>query len=126
MEAEVASALAGARRLRHLGGVFAIGLLCIGIYCNALDSPFVFDDLTNIKDNPSIRITRLDFDSLRAAGFESRSKNRPVANVSFALNYYFGDYQVRGYHVVNVIIHFINGILDKVANSKQEILESLT
>jgi Flp pilus assembly protein TadD len=97
--------------VQHLGGVFAIGLVCIGIYFNTLNSPFVFDDLSNIKDNPAIRITQLDFDSLRAAGFESRSENRPVANVSFALNYYFGDYEVRSYRVVNVIIHFINGIL---------------
>jgi tetratricopeptide (TPR) repeat protein len=105
------SALLAKHHAQHLGGVFAIGLLCVGIYFNTLDAPFVFDDLTNIKDNPAIRITQLDFDSLRAAGLESRSRSRPVANASFALNYYFGDYDVRGYRIVNVIIHFINGIL---------------
>jgi tetratricopeptide (TPR) repeat protein len=105
------SALLAKRRAQHLGGVCAIGLVCVGIYFNTLNAPFVFDDLPNIKDNRAIRITQLDFDSLRVAGLQSRSRNRPVANVSFALNYYFGDYDVRGYRIVNVIIHFINGIL---------------
>jgi len=43
--------------------------------------------------------------------FKSPASNRPVANISFALNYYFGKYDVTGYHVVNIIIHLINGIL---------------
>ena len=37
--------------------------------------------------------------------------NRPVANLSFALNYYFHQYDVIGYHVINIVIHIITGIL---------------
>jgi tetratricopeptide (TPR) repeat protein len=105
------SARLASHRAQHLGGVVVIGLVCVGIYLNTLNAPFVFDDLPNIVDNPAIRITRIDFDSLRAAGLESRSGNRPVANASFALNYYFGDYEVRGYRIVNILLHFANGIL---------------
>jgi len=39
------------------------------------------------------------------------NSHRPVANFSFALNYYFGKYDVTGYHIVNIIIHWITGIL---------------
>jgi hypothetical protein len=41
---------------------------------------------------------------------ESRD-NRPIAYVSIAFNYYLGEYEVRGYHIVNIIIHAIAGIL---------------
>jgi tetratricopeptide (TPR) repeat protein len=34
-----------------------------------------------------------------------------LSNISFAVNYYLGAYDVTGYHVVNIIIHLINGIL---------------
>jgi tetratricopeptide (TPR) repeat protein len=36
---------------------------------------------------------------------------RPIANLSFALNFYFHGYDVIGYHVVNIVIHIITGIL---------------
>jgi tetratricopeptide (TPR) repeat protein len=45
------------------------------------------------------------------AGFESDASNRPVANISFALNYYFHQYNVMGYHLVNILIHITAGIL---------------
>jgi tetratricopeptide (TPR) repeat protein len=38
-------------------------------------------------------------------------KNRPVAMLTFAFNYYFDEYNVVGYHLVNIFIHLINGIL---------------
>ena len=95
----------------HLLSIIVISLLCVIIYSNVLNSPFVFDDAPNIEKNPYIRLTRIDFQKLYDAGFKSLSKNRPVANISFALNYYFGKYDVTGYHIVNIIIHLINGIL---------------
>jgi tetratricopeptide (TPR) repeat protein len=45
------------------------------------------------------------------AGFESPSSSRPVANISFALNYYFHQYHVLGYHLVNILIHAATAIL---------------
>jgi Flp pilus assembly protein TadD len=95
----------------HLIAILAICLLCIIIYSNTLNSSFVFDDFHNIKENPYIRLTDLDFDKLYDAGFKSPSSNRPVANISFAINYYFGKYDVTGYHIVNILIHLINGII---------------
>jgi Flp pilus assembly protein TadD len=95
----------------HLIAIFAICLLCIIIYSNTLDSSFVFDDFHNIKDNPYIRLTDIDFEKLYNAGYKSPNSNRPVANISFAINYYFGRYDVTGYHIVNILIHLINGII---------------
>ncbi len=88
---------------------FILGFL---IYSNTFQSPFVFDDKVRILDNPDIRIDELTINNLWNAAFGKQSpKSRPVGNISFALNYYFHQYELAGYHVVNIVIHIINGIL---------------
>ena len=94
----------------HLIALLTICVLCAIIYSNTLHSPFVFDESPNIVKNPHIRLISLDLQKLYDAGFKSPTL-RPVANISFALNYYFGRYDVLGYHLANIIIHIINGIL---------------
>ena len=83
----------------------------IFIYADTLTGPFIFDDRVHIEENPHIRITRLTFKGLASAAFDSRLNRRPVAYVSFALNYYLHGYNVVGFHVINIIIHVISGIL---------------
>lgn len=95
----------------HRRAVLAICLLTVIIYSNTLNYAFVFDDQPNITENSFMRLTELSFEKLSAAAFKSPHVNRPVANVSFAVNYYFGKYNTAGYHVVNILIHLINGIL---------------
>lgn len=91
--------------------VSIIALVCIIIYSNSLQSPFVFDDFNIISENQHIHLTELTREALYNAGFKGPAPNRPVANLTFALNYYFGRLNVTGYHLVNVLIHLINAIL---------------
>ncbi|MGE5256846.1 MAG: tetratricopeptide repeat protein [Hyphomicrobiales bacterium] len=91
--------------------VAAAAILVILIYTSALPGPFVFDDEANITDNRHIRITSLNWDQLYTAAFKSPIVNRPVANLSFALNYYFNGYNVVGFRFVNLLIHITNGFL---------------
>jgi len=86
-------------------------LLVFTIYSNTLSAPFYFDDEANIIRNPHIRFTQITLDRLIKAGVESLLSNRPVANISFGLNNYFGGYHVLGYHLVNLVIHMITGLL---------------
>jgi Flp pilus assembly protein TadD len=79
-------------------------------YSNTLNAPFVFDDESNITNNPNIRLTSFSLSGIFSACFESRSSRRPVSNFTFALNYYFGRYNPTGYHYVNIIIHIITGV----------------
>jgi tetratricopeptide (TPR) repeat protein len=81
------------------------------LYSNSLESPFIYDDLSNIQDNPQIRITKITLEDIKKAGFEDRFSNRPVATISFALNYYVHQYNVTGYHLINILIHIITGLL---------------
>ncbi|MGD9300548.1 MAG: tetratricopeptide repeat protein [Desulfobacterales bacterium] len=87
-----------------------LAIVVILIYAETLTAPFIFDDLSNIYNNPHIRIPALSLENLAWAGFNSPEGRRPVANISFALNYYFNGYNLVGYHVVNILIHVICGL----------------
>jgi len=86
-------------------------VLVLSIYSHTLQGSFVFDDRPNIQTNFYIRLTELTLESITRAGFKSYASNRPVTNISFALNYYYLQYNVAGYHIVNILIHITNGIL---------------
>lgn len=89
----------------------AAAVLVVLIYTGAMAGPFVFDDEPNIADNPHIRVTRLHPDELYAAAFESPIATRPLANASFAINYYLNGFNVVGYRFINILIHIANGFL---------------
>ena len=67
------------------------------IYSSNLEGPFVFDDGRNIRDNPAIRLTQLSWSGLKDAATKSPLANRPLAYISFALNYYFHSYRTVGF-----------------------------
>ncbi|MCK4620801.1 MAG: tetratricopeptide repeat protein [Desulfuromonadales bacterium] len=98
-------------RIREVVILSILALLVFSIYSNILGGPFVFDDEHNILDNSHIRITELSWESVKEAALEGPCSNRPVAKTSFALNYYFHQYDVFGYHLVNILIHIATGIL---------------
>jgi Flp pilus assembly protein TadD len=88
-------------------------LVVVGIlvYSNTFNVPFYFDDLPNVSENRNIHISEVSASSLLDAWRNSPNRARPVANISFALNYYFHQDAVMGYHVVNLLIHITTGIL---------------
>jgi len=91
----------------------AFGLLLVFlliIYGNSFQCSWHFDDFANIYDNTSIHLKDLSWSSLVNSGSGitgSDRLSRPVAYMSFALNYYIGGLNVYGYHIVNFIIHFM-------------------
>ena len=97
--------------IHHLVSLGVISLVCALVYANTLSAPFVFDDFPNIVDNPHIRVRDPGFRELYAAATRSPNTRRPVAHLTFAVNYFFSEYGVLGYHLVNIVIHLTNGIL---------------
>ncbi|MFI5357299.1 MAG: hypothetical protein ACHQ4G_08190, partial [Opitutales bacterium] len=79
-------------------------------YANSLSAPFVFDDLTGVVKNPSIRHlwppSEVLFGSREATG----AGGRPLVNLSLALNYALGGLDVRGYHGFNLLVHALAGL----------------
>jgi tetratricopeptide (TPR) repeat protein len=98
--------------IKYLSTFFVFIILGSVIYSNTLEVPFLFDDKERILNNHSIRITGLSPNKLWKAAFGKHSaQNRPIGNITFALNYYFHQYNLFGYHLVNIVIHLVNGIL---------------
>jgi protein O-mannosyl-transferase len=87
-----------------------LAIVVILIYADTLTTPFILDDISNILDNPHIRIPSLSLKNVIQAGFRSPESSRPVANISFALNYYIHGFNLVGFHLVNILIHIFSGI----------------
>ena len=100
---------------RPLIALIVVSVLGGAIYSNTLSTPFIFDDVRNISENTSVQWDSLSWSQLWqtvATPPANVSKSRPVAYVSFALNYYFGGRDsVAGYHLVNMVVHVVNGML---------------
>ena len=96
--------------LRHIPPCLLFGLLGLLLYGHTLDAPFQLDDLSNIRDG-LYAMTSLSLNEAIDASFKSLLDRRPLANLSFALNYYFHGYRLAGYHLVNISIHVMNGVL---------------
>ena len=97
-------------RPTHLLVVLSFPLIGLLLYGHTLQAPFYLDDFINIRDN-LYTIEAISLEELFNASFKSFAHRRPLANLSFALNYYFHGYRLPGYHLVNIVIHVINGIL---------------
>lgn len=98
-------------RDRHLLAAIVLYVLGVAVYSNTFTSPFIFDDFPNIEDNPAITLETLSLEGLYQAFLENGSWRRPVAYLSFALNYRLSGLDVRGFHLVNVFIHVFNGFV---------------
>jgi len=94
----------------HIWYLLPFLLLGLAIYSNTLEVPFYFDDLSNIVENTHIRLSRFTVEGLKEAAFQGLSSSRPVANISFALNYLVHGYDKEGYHIVNIFVHILSGI----------------
>ena len=75
--------------------------LVVLIYQNSLAVPMIFDDHYFIERNESIR----DIGDLGAIW--SFNPARFFTFLSLAVNHHFGGLNVRGYHVFNIIVHFL-------------------
>ncbi len=96
---------------RHL---IAIGLI-VGVafvaYSNTFHVPFHFDDRPNITDNPNVQIRVFSWENVeRLIKNTYKESIRVFSYFTLALNYYFGGFNVFGYHLVNFFIHIGSGI----------------
>lgn len=90
---------------------FLLVIVISAAYANSIHSSWHFDDSYNIVENPRLHINKLSWEELSQAVYSPLSEDdkitRPVALISFALNYYFNGLDTTGYHLVNILIHII-------------------
>ncbi|RMF94625.1 MAG: tetratricopeptide repeat protein [Candidatus Schekmanbacteria bacterium] len=82
-----------------------IFFLSIISYSNTFSSPFHYDDNYVIVKNPDIRSIGAFLKSL------PEKEQRPVLMFTFLLNYLLGGLDVKGYHIFNFILHYLNSLL---------------
>jgi tetratricopeptide (TPR) repeat protein len=73
--------------------------MAIGVYLNALDNPFLYDDFFTVTGNPSIASSADPRWTLVYMPF------RPVINFSYAADRALWGYRPFGYHVTSVLLH---------------------
>lgn len=101
-------------RSRHILLLFAAALALTALaYWPSLHGGYVFDDYPNIVENADVHMNSLDWQSLRKAALASPSSVlvRPLAMLSFAIDWYFAGANPLPMRVVNLIVHLLNGLL---------------
>ena len=104
-----ASVSASRQAILLAGG--GIVLAALAAYHNSFSAPFVFDDLTAIVANPTIRHLWPVGEALSPPhGTGVTVAGRPILNLSFAINYAISGFDVWSYHALNLVIHVLAGL----------------
>jgi len=87
-------------------------LIWIG-YSSSLTASWHMDDISNIVRNEKIHLSQFDLDSMIDTFFAGATGKlyRPIPMASFALNWYYSGAGVLGFHLVNIFVHCLNGLL---------------
>jgi tetratricopeptide (TPR) repeat protein len=103
---------------RPLVHVLVIAIAVFIAYSNAFEIPFQLDDIDNIVNNPAIKEARYFTDPSWIDSVENTDvfdkplfKTRYIGYLTFAANYALHGLNVRGYHLVNLLIHAANAVL---------------
>ena len=81
--------------------ILTLSALTLLAYGNSFHVPFVFDDAASIQRNAAVRFGQ----------YVWHLSPRVVLFLTFTLNSVIGGQNVFGYHLVNFVLHLVNGIL---------------
>jgi tetratricopeptide (TPR) repeat protein len=99
---------------KNVFAIIAISIIILSIYSNTFDASWHFDDELNILKEKTLHLNDISWEKTKKILlFMPDGGNRiyrPAARLSLALNYYFGQDDVFGYHIVNLCIHFLASI----------------
>ena len=95
-----------------VSAIFFFLFVLLLVYAPSFSGIWIYDDEPNILSNDNIHLEQINLTSLKKT-FYYKSHDlsiaervlRPLAYLSFALNWYVGKDQVFGYHVINFLIH---------------------
>src|SRR5690606_5462828 len=118
-----------------LGLLFAA--LAAAVFMPGLSGGFFFDDYPNIVTNPLVHAEELNTETLSRAwrAYQPGMWGRPLATLSFALDYYFWGKQPLGFKLSSLFVHGINTLLvfflfavlfkDRVTDRNRQLLAAL-
>lgn len=88
-------------------------LLTVAVYSLGVRGGFMFDDFPNIVDNRGVQPSHADMPSLVNAALASPASDfkRPLASLSFALNFLVSGLNPVAMKLTNVVLHLVNAWL---------------
>ncbi len=90
-------------------------ILCALAYLPGISGPYVFDDYSNLLTNDYVKLRTLDLAGLYQSAYslEAGPLHRPIAMMSFAVNYYFagGFENSTAFKLTNLAVHVVNSLL---------------
>src|SRR5690606_14151322 len=94
-----------------LGPLFAA--LAAAVFMPGLSGGFFFDDYPNIVTNPLVHAEELNTETLSRAwrAYQPGMWGRPLATLSFALDYYLWGKQPFGFKLTSLVVHGLNTLL---------------
>ncbi len=99
---------------RHLFPILFLACLALAFfaYFPGLNGYFLFDDTINIVENQNLRITALNWLTLKQAAFSGNAGmlGRPISMASFGLDYFANGLDPYYFKLTNLFIHLLNGI----------------
>jgi len=97
---------------RYIFAFVTLFVFLIIIYANSFHGAWQFDDTPNIVENKHIFLKTLNWPDIKKTFYAPREDkiSRPLSYLSFALNYYFDELNVFGYHLLNFIIHYLSSV----------------
>ena len=90
--------------------LLAAGLIVLATsatYCNSFTGPFVFDDLSSISSNTTIRQLWPLWLPLCPPNRGETVSGRPLLNLTLAIDFYVSRLDVWSYHATNLLIHIL-------------------
>lgn len=91
--------------------IVILAVVCFAIYSNNFEHAFHLDSAHVIVNNPSVRsLKNIPSYFADPATFTSLRTNvdyRPVLQISYALNYWMGGYDIRWWHFTQILLHFL-------------------
>lgn len=97
-----------------LWSTIALTVLLLICYANSFSTQWQYDDFVNIVHNEKVHLTQWSWPQLKAAfkgGWDYQVISRPLAYLSFGVNYYMGALNTFGYHLINFIIHWLSTVV---------------
>lgn len=94
-------------RIIHWAVVGRVALFVVigaGCYFNALQAPFIFDDIKGIKESPAVR-QLWPPSAVMDISEDETPRGRPVVAYSLAVNFAVSELEVWSYHLLNLAIH---------------------
>jgi len=84
-------------------------------FANAIDHPFVHDDVVFIVQNPGINrlddLPKVFYHPAEHSASGINTYYRPLLEVLYRLEYRLFGFDARGWHAFNILLHGINGVL---------------